>query len=88
MLDWLEKCTFPMERKFADIKFAERTYRSVVRRVIDSGVSFAFALYPFEIDQTVDDHMLLLWHFASGSYEEASRHSEREWYAPITSITI
>ncbi|KZP12556.1 Metallo-dependent hydrolase [Athelia psychrophila] len=39
LLDWLEKCTFPMERKFADVAFAERTYRSVVRRAIDCGTT-------------------------------------------------
>lgn len=77
-----------MERRFADIEFAERTYRSVVRRVIDSGVSHTFVLYAFGIDQTADDHMLLLWHFASGSYEEARGYFEREWYASITSIMI
>jgi hypothetical protein len=28
-----------MESKFADLEFARRTYESVVRRVIDGGVS-------------------------------------------------
>ncbi|KAF7974821.1 hypothetical protein HWV62_11175 [Athelia sp. TMB] len=39
LLDWLKKCTFPMESKFADVEFAERKYRSVVRRVIDNGTT-------------------------------------------------
>lgn len=38
LLDWLQNVTFPMEAKFADPKFARRTYTSVVQRVIDNGV--------------------------------------------------
>lgn len=45
LLDWLENVTFPMEATFADVKVAETTYRSVVRRVIDCGVrGLLFAL--------------------------------------------
>jgi guanine deaminase len=39
LLDWLNNVTFPTEAKFSDIDFARRTYESVVRRVVDSGVS-------------------------------------------------
>jgi len=39
LLDWLEKVTYPMEAKFADVDFARRTYSSVVRRIVDAGVS-------------------------------------------------
>lgn len=39
LLDWLTNVTFPMEAKFSDVQLAERAYQSVVRRVIDSGVS-------------------------------------------------
>ena len=39
LLDWLNNVTFPMEAKFSDIDFARRAYESVVRRVIDCGVS-------------------------------------------------
>ncbi|KAJ7097783.1 hypothetical protein B0H15DRAFT_822701 [Mycena belliarum] len=39
LLEWLENITFPMESKFSDLDFAERTYASVVRRVIDSGTT-------------------------------------------------
>ncbi|KAJ6597045.1 hypothetical protein DFH09DRAFT_905111 [Mycena vulgaris] len=39
LLDWLENITFPMESKFSDVDFAQRTYASVVRRVINSGTT-------------------------------------------------
>jgi len=38
LLDWLQKVTFPMESKFKDVDFATKTYKSVVRRIIDNGV--------------------------------------------------
>ncbi|KAJ7685340.1 hypothetical protein DFH06DRAFT_1028923, partial [Mycena polygramma] len=39
LLDWLENITFPMESRFSDVDFAQRTYASVVRRIIDSGTT-------------------------------------------------
>lgn len=33
LLDWLDKYTFPLEKKFADVKFAERVYETVVVRI-------------------------------------------------------
>lgn len=30
LLDWLHNVTFPRERRFADVEYAERTYNSVV----------------------------------------------------------
>ncbi|KAF4614659.1 hypothetical protein D9613_002628 [Agrocybe pediades] len=39
LLDWLKYVTFPTESKFEDISFAQKTYKSVVRRVIDSGTT-------------------------------------------------
>lgn len=46
LLDWLSNITFPMEVKFADERFADEVYRSVVKRFIDSGVS-CFSCQPF-----------------------------------------
>jgi guanine deaminase len=46
LLEWLEKVTFPMEKKFIDVDFAFRTYKIVVRRTIDLGVCPCFADYP------------------------------------------
>ena len=45
LLDWLDNVTFPMESKFKDPSFARKAYPSVVRRIIDSGVSSEFP-YP------------------------------------------
>ena len=39
LLDWLKHYTFPLEAKFKDESFAERVYRTVVRRIVDAGVS-------------------------------------------------
>ncbi|KAH0955543.1 hypothetical protein HN011_011283 [Eciton burchellii] len=41
LLDWLESYTFPLEKKYADVKFAEQAYDSVVKRTIESGTTTA-----------------------------------------------
>jgi len=38
LLDWLEKLVFPAEAQFKDEHYARKMYKSVVRRVLDSGV--------------------------------------------------
>ncbi|KAK2466696.1 hypothetical protein APHAL10511_000954 [Amanita phalloides] len=39
LLKWLEDIVFPMEKKFANLDFASRTYKIVVRRSIDLGTT-------------------------------------------------
>jgi guanine deaminase len=39
LLDWLSNVTFPTETKFSNVEFARQTYKSVVRRIIDSGTT-------------------------------------------------
>lgn len=39
LLEWLDKVTYPMEAKFSESDFAERTYKSVVRNIIDFGTT-------------------------------------------------
>ncbi|EZA50395.1 guanine deaminase [Ooceraea biroi] len=41
LLDWLESYTFPLETKYADAKFAEQAYDSVVKRTIGIGTTTA-----------------------------------------------
>ncbi|CAO1630687.1 unnamed protein product [Sympodiomycopsis kandeliae] len=41
LLDWLNNVTFPREKRFGDLKYAEKTYNSVVQRLIDSGTTTA-----------------------------------------------
>ncbi|CAO1618991.1 unnamed protein product [Jaminaea pallidilutea] len=41
LLDWLQQVTFPRERRFADFDYAERTYNSIVQRMIDCGTTTA-----------------------------------------------
>ncbi len=40
LLDWLANVTFPAEARFADLEYAKTAYESVVRRVINCGVSY------------------------------------------------
>jgi cytosine/adenosine deaminase-related metal-dependent hydrolase len=60
LLDWLENVTFPMEAKFSDIDFARRTYRSVVRRIIDSGVRIFGRLSHANLEQGLDRPLLVV----------------------------
>lgn len=39
LLQWLDNYTFPTEVRFKDVKYAERAYPDVVRRIVNSGVS-------------------------------------------------
>lgn len=41
LLDWLQHITFPRERRFEDVRYARKTYESVVQRLIDSGTTTA-----------------------------------------------
>jgi cytosine/adenosine deaminase-related metal-dependent hydrolase len=68
LLQWLEKITFPMESKFSDVDFAQRTYASAVRRIIDSGVRLSVHSENISTDPLfVDNDMLLFWNSAPGS---------------------
>jgi cytosine/adenosine deaminase-related metal-dependent hydrolase len=44
LLEWLERITFPREKKFEDPLYARKTYDSVVQRMLDSGTTCA-AIY-------------------------------------------
>lgn len=39
VLDWLEKVTFPREKKFADEAYATKTFEAVVERLINLGTT-------------------------------------------------
>ncbi len=39
--DWLQQCTFPLEARYADIKFAEKIYASLVETLIANGTTTA-----------------------------------------------
>ncbi|XP_014092405.1 guanine deaminase isoform X1 [Bactrocera oleae] len=41
LLDWLNTYTFPLEAKYADRKFAEKTYAKVVENTIKAGTTLA-----------------------------------------------
>ena len=41
LADWLDKCTFPMEAKFADLEFAELVYDALVDDMIANGTMHA-----------------------------------------------
>ena len=72
LLEWLEKVTFPMEKRFKSLDFATRTYKIVVRRTIDLGVCPLFSNCPERIiDWQTDNDVLLLWFAAPRRYQEA-----------------
>lgn len=39
LLDWLDKYTFPLEKKYADEKLARRAYTGVVQRTLNAGTT-------------------------------------------------
>lgn len=55
--DWLQQCTFPLEAKYADIKFAEKVYSSLVETLIANGTTTAlyFATIHLESSKLLAD---------------------------------
>jgi guanine deaminase len=41
LYDWLQKCTFPLEAKYADLEFARRNYESLVENLLANGTTTA-----------------------------------------------
>lgn len=39
LLPWLDNYTFPTEARFKDVKYAERAYPDVIRRIVNSGTT-------------------------------------------------
>lgn len=57
LLDWLANVTFPMEAKFADVAFAKRMYKHVVRSFINAGTTTCcyYATLHLEASQVLAD---------------------------------
>jgi guanine deaminase len=41
LYDWLQKCTFPLEARYADLAFAEAIYRQLVKTLLANGTTTA-----------------------------------------------
>ncbi|XP_011300609.1 probable guanine deaminase isoform X1 [Fopius arisanus] len=41
LMEWLEKYTFPLERKYSDVEFANRVYDTVVEQTLNAGTTTA-----------------------------------------------
>ena len=41
LYDWLQQCTFPLEAKYADLEFAQRSYESLVANLLANGTTTA-----------------------------------------------
>lgn len=52
LLEWLHKYTFPTESKFADVGFAQRVYRDVVRKFLDNGTTSCVWFASLHLDAT------------------------------------
>ncbi|KAK0546127.1 hypothetical protein OC846_005407 [Tilletia horrida] len=52
LLDWLKYITFPREARFADTSYAERTFKSVVSRLLSSGTTCACYYATLHLDAT------------------------------------
>ncbi|OWF53676.1 guanine deaminase-like [Mizuhopecten yessoensis] len=53
LLSWLQKYTFPVEAKFADLEFATDTYSRVISRVIKNGTTTACYFATIDTDATL-----------------------------------
>ncbi|XP_015126964.1 guanine deaminase isoform X2 [Diachasma alloeum] len=41
LMEWLEKYTFPLEKKYSDVEFADRVYDAVVKQTLNVGTTTA-----------------------------------------------
>lgn len=53
LLDWLVKCTFPLEAKFKDNKFAEKAYNAAVSTLVRNGTTTAAYYATIHTDATL-----------------------------------
>ncbi|XP_069103656.1 guanine deaminase-like [Argopecten irradians] len=53
LLSWLQKYTFPVEAKFADLEYASDTYSKVISRVIKNGTTTACYFATIDTDATL-----------------------------------
>jgi hypothetical protein len=72
-----------MEAKFADTALAQRVYRSVVQRVLSSGVCFLTKILDIVLIFQIDNYGLLLRYFAPRSYPDTCRRSAFRWSASV-----
>jgi len=52
LYDWLAKCTFPLEARYADTAFAERVYTSLVDHLLANGTTTAMYLATVHLEAT------------------------------------
>ncbi|KAE8250921.1 hypothetical protein A4X13_0g4253 [Tilletia indica] len=81
LLDWLKHVTFPRESRFADHHYAERTYKSVVQRLINSGTTTAcyYATLHLESTKVLVDVCTTLGQRAFVGKCQMDRHSPVEY---------
>ncbi|XP_041983067.1 guanine deaminase [Aricia agestis] len=54
LLQWLDKYTFPLEKKYEDTQFAAQVYDKVVRRLLDNGTTTACYFGSLHSEGTVE----------------------------------
>lgn len=54
LLDWLERYTFPTEKKFADVDFARRIYQSAVKCLLANGTTTASYFGTIHVESTLE----------------------------------
>ncbi|XP_049886101.1 guanine deaminase [Pectinophora gossypiella] len=54
LLDWLERYTFPLEKRYVDAQFAASVYENVVRRLLDCGTTTACYFASIHLEGTME----------------------------------
>jgi guanine deaminase len=52
LYEWLQQCTFPLEARYADLDFAERSYRSLVENLLANGTTTAMYFGTVHLEAT------------------------------------
>ncbi|CAD6953715.1 unnamed protein product [Tilletia controversa] len=90
LLDWLKHVTFPREARFSDLHYAERTYKSVVQRLLNSGTTTAcyYATLHLEATKVLADVCTQLGQRAFVGKCQMDRHSPSEYCEKSAAVSL
>ncbi|KAL0868434.1 hypothetical protein ABMA27_007932 [Loxostege sticticalis] len=54
LLEWLEKYTFPLEKRYSDVEFAAKVYDVVVKRLLNNGTTTACYFGSLHLEGTLE----------------------------------
>ncbi|KAG7309277.1 hypothetical protein JYU34_005217 [Plutella xylostella] len=82
LLEWLDKYTFPLEKKYSDTQFAAEVYNKVVRRLLNNGTTTACYFGSLSLEGTLELVQSVIAHRQRALVGKVSmnRHNDAGYY--------